>query len=51
MNRYEVTLLIKGGKVQHVVRADDEEAAGAKACRAYKSATVERVKLLGEAAA
>lgn len=49
MNRYEVTLLIKGGKVQHVVKADDAEAAGARGRLAYPGSTVVATKLLGEA--
>lgn len=51
MKRWEVTLILRGSKIKHVVKADDYEGAIAKAARAHKwVAGVDKVHLLGEAA-
>ena len=47
MKRWEVTLILKGSKIKHVVKADDYEGAVAKASRAHpQTFGVDKVKLL-----
>lgn len=48
MKRWEVTLIVRGKKIKHVVKADDYEGAVAKAARAHPDAFgVDKVHLLG----
>lgn len=49
MKRWEVTLIVRGEKKKHVVKADDYEGAVARASRPYKRGfSVDKVHLLGE---
>lgn len=49
MKRWEVTLILRGSKIKHVVKADDYEGAVDKAARAHpQTFGVDKVKLLGE---
>ena len=51
MKRWEVTLILRGSKIKHVVKADDYEGAVAKASRAHKWVSgVDKVKLMGDEA-
>lgn len=51
MKRWEVTLILRGSKIKHVVKADDYEGAVAKAARAHPwTFGVDKVKLLGDLA-
>lgn len=51
MNRWEVTLIVRGSPIKHVVKADDADGAAAKASRAHNGkAVVAGVKRLGDAA-
>ena len=49
MTRWEVTLIVRGETIKHVVKADDFDGAVAKASRAHKGkVVVAGVKRLGE---
>ena len=48
MKRWEVTLIVRGEKIKHVVKADDYEGAVTKASRAHPDVFgVDKVKLMG----
>lgn len=50
MKRWEVTLIVRGAKIKHVVKADDEDGAAARAARAHPDTfAVATVKQLGAA--
>ena len=49
MKRWEVTLILEGSKIKHVVKAKDYEGAVERASRAHKWVSgVDKVKLLGD---
>lgn len=47
MKRWEVTLIVRGEKVKHVVKADDADGAIAKASRPYPGAALAALEPLG----